>query len=378
MVTWTCSSVDTCGSISGTCPGPAVPATVSIGGSRCSCGPRGLDGESDLLFRNAGDGRFEDVSDRAGVSDPKGHRGLGVAWFDYDRDGWIDLYVANDAGPSLLYHNEKDGTFKEVGFAAGVAVSEDGSEQGGMGVAVGDYDNSGRPSLFKTNFADESNNLYRNDGAQFTDVSFQSRTAPPSVPLVGWGAAFFDYDNDGFLDLVAVNGHVYPQLEKPPPGASGYRQRALLYRNKRDGTFEEVAAAAGPALTTPRASRGLAAGDLDNDGRLDLVINDVDGGPQVLRNEVGEVGNWLLVRLAGAGQNTSAIGAVVTVRAGALSLTRVVQSGTSYLSQDDQRQHFGIGKAVEAESVEVRWPDGTTSRKERVKANQVLVIEQSR
>ena len=220
----------------------------------------------------------------------------------------------------------------------GVAVSEDGGEQGSMGVAVGDYDGSGRLSLYITNFAEEYNSLYHNDGDHFTDVSFRSKTAPASLPYVGWGTAFLDYDNDGWLDIIAVNGHVYPQLDQARRGASApYRQRKLLYHNRGDGTFDEVAAQFGPVLTEERVSRGLAVGDLDNDGRLDVVINDLDGSPQVLRNELAGAGNWLIVKLKGKGRNTDAIGAVVKVKAGKLNLMRLVQSGTSYLSQDDMR-----------------------------------------
>jgi hypothetical protein len=226
-----------------------------------------------------------------------------------------------------------------------------------MGVAVGDYDGSGRFSLYKTNFADEYNNLYRNDRGTFTDVSFPSRTAQSSIPYVGWGTAFFDYDNDGELDIVAVNGHVYPQLEKSRMGAAaGYRQPMLLYHNRGDGTFDEVAAKTAAALMEERVSRGLAVGDLDDDGRLDVVVNDLDGGPQVLHNELQDAGGFLLVKLKGKGRNTNAIGAVVTVKAGQRSLRRLVQSGTGYLSQDDMRRHFGLGRRMEAQSVEVRWP----------------------
>ena len=221
-------------------------------GVPAQCGPRGLPGEGDLLFHNDGHGRFTEVGAKAGVSDPKGYFGLGIAWFDANDDGWLDLYVADDSSPSLLYLNQKDGTFKEAAFSLGVAVSEDGAEQGGMGVAVGDYDGSGRLSLYKTNFADEYNNLYQNEGGAFTDVAFPSRTAQSSVPYVGWGTAFLDYDNDGWLDLIAVNGHVYPQLDKAPGGGSvGYRQRKLLYRNRGDRTFDEV----GDAVRAP-AHRG--------------------------------------------------------------------------------------------------------------------------
>jgi hypothetical protein len=351
--------------------------TCEYRGIAVQCGPRGLPGESDFLFHNDGNGRFTEVGEKAGVRDPREYFGMGVAWFDYNRDGWPDLFVANDSGPNYLYENRKDGTFKEVAFPMGVAVSEDGGEQGNMGVAVGDYENAGRLSLFVTTFAEEYNALYRNDGDHFTDASFRSRTAPSSLPYVGWGTAFFDYDNDGLLDLIAVNGHVYPQLDKSRSGAAaGYRQRKLLYHNRGDGTFEEVAARFGPVLMEERVSRGLAMGDLDNDGRLDLVVNDLDGSPQVLHNELEPVGNWLLVKLKGKGRNTGAIGAVVTLKAGTRTQTRLVQSGTSYLSQDDMRQHFGLGPLKQADSVEVLWPDGTTTRMENVKANQLLEIRQ--
>jgi len=351
--------------------------TCAFRGIAVQCGPRGLPGTSDLLFHNDGDGHFTEVSEKAGVSDPRAYFGLGVAWFDYNQDGWPDLYVANDSTPSFLYLNQKDGTFKEVAFPMGVAVSEDGGEQGGMGVAVGDYDNSGRWSLFKTNFAEEYNSLFHNDGDHFTDVSFRSKTAASSIPFVGWGTAFFDYDNDGLLDLIAVNGHVYPQMDQASRGASaGYRQRKLLYHNRGDGTFDEVASQFGSALTEPRVSRGLAVGDLDNDGRLDLVVNDLDGSPQILHNELVDAGHWLLVKLVGKGSNTDAIGAVVRVKAGKLSLMRLVQSGTSYLSQDDMRRHFGLGPEARADSLEVLWPDGTTTKLENVKADQLVEIKQ--
>ena len=353
--------------------------TCEYRGIAVQCGPRGLPGEGDLLYHNEGNGHFTEVGARAGVSDPRGYFGLGVAWFDANEDGWPDLYVANDSTPSFLYLNQKDGTFKESAFPMGVAVSEDGAEQGGMGVAVGDYDNSGRFSLFKTNFSEEYNDLYHNDGDHFTDVSFRSKTAPSSLPYVGWGTAFLDYDDDGLLDIIAVNGHVYPQLDKARLGASApYRQRRLLYHNRGDGTFDEVSAEFGPVLTEERVSRGLAVGDLDNDGRLDVVVNDLDGGAQVLHNELEGAGHWLLVKLKGKGGNTDALGAVVTVRAGGRRLMRLVRSGTGYLSQDDMRAHFGLGAAAQADSIEVRWPDGTSSRMDEVRADRLLEIDQPR
>lgn len=353
-------------------------ATCQYRGVAVQCGPRGLPGESDLLFRQLEDGRFTEISRAAGVADPHEYFGLGVAWFDYNEDGWPDLFVANDSHPNFLYENQKDGSFKEKGFPLGVAVSEDGGEQGSMGVAVGDYDHSGRPSLYVTNFAEEYDAFYRNEGDHFTDVSFRARTAPPSLPYVKWGASFLDYDNDGLLDLVVVNGHVYPQVDQAPMGASaGYRQRKLLYHNRGEGRFEEVASQFGPVMTQPRVGRGLAVGDLDNDGRLDVVVNNLDGSAEVLHNELAEAGNWLTLRLVGAGRNTGAIGAVVRAKAGALQQSRFVRSGSSYLSQEDKRLHFGLGGASQADLVEVTWPDGSVTQRRAVKANQILTIEQA-
>ena len=350
--------------------------TCQYRGIAVQCGPRGLPGESDFLFHNEGNGRFTDVSEKAGVSDPRGYFGLGVAWFDANGDGWPDLYVANDSTPNFLYLNQKDGTFKESAFPWGVAVSEDGAEQGGMGVALGDYDHTGRQSLFVTNFSEEYNDLYHHDGDHFTDVSFRSRTAPVSLPFVGWGDAFLDYDNDTWPDIIVVNGHVYPQMDQARFGASaGYRQRKLLFHNKGDGTFDEVAARYGPVLTDEHVSRGLAVGDLDNDGRIDVVINDLDGAPQVLHNEIPQRGNWLIVGVKGVAPNTGAIGAEITVTTPSGHRTEVVQSGTGYISQNDKRQHFGLGTATEAD-VSVKWPDGSVSKQSSVKANQVLTIQQ--
>ena len=350
--------------------------TCQYRGMAVQCGPRGLPGESDVLFHNDGNGRYTDVSQPAGVSDPRGSFGLGIAWFDVNDDGWPDLYVANDSMPNFMYVNQKNGTFKEQAFPLGVAVSEDGAEQGSMGVALGDYDHSGRFSLFVTNFADEYNALYRNDGDHFSDLSFRSRTAASSLPYVGWGDAFLDYDNDTWADLIAVNGHVYPQLERLKTGApAGYRQRKLLYHNRGDGTFDDVSIRYGSALTEERVSRGLAIGDLDNDGGVDVVINDLDGAPQVLHNELAPRGSWVIVRVKGAAPNTDAIGAVITVTAGAVRQRAVVQSGASYISQNDMRQHFGLGAAQTIDAIEVKWPDGSRTTRDRIPANQVVTIQ---
>jgi hypothetical protein len=351
--------------------------TCEYRGIAVQCGPRGLQGETDFLFHNDGDMRFSEVAAKAGVSDPKGYFGLGVAWFDANADGWPDLYVANDSNANFLYINQKNGTFKDMAFPMGVAVSEDGAEQGSMGVALGDFDRSGRFSLHVTNFSEEYNALYRNNGDHFSDVSFRTRTAAISLPYVGWGNGFVDYDNDGWLDLIAVNGHVYPQLDRAKLGASaGYRQRKLLYRNLGNGTFEEVGSKYGTVFSEARVSRGLALGDIDNDGGVDLVINDLDGSPQLLHNELAGRGNWLIVKLRGTAPNTDAIGAVITVKSGGAVQKALVQSGTSYLSQNDMRQHFGLGGAAIADSVEVTWPDGTSTKRDQVKANQVVEIRQ--
>ena len=351
--------------------------TCEYRGIAVQCGPRGLPGEGDYLFHNDGNGHFTNVSEKAGVSDPKGYFGLGAAWFDANGDGWPDLYVANDSTPNFLYLNQKDGTFKESAFPWGVAVSEDGAEQGSMGVALGDYDRSGRLSIFVTNFSEEYNDLFHAEGDHFTDASFRSKTAPSSLPYVGWGDAFIDYDNDSWPDVIVVNGHVYPQLDRVKLGASaGYRQRKLLYHNNHDGTFDEVAARYGPVMMDERVSRGHAAGDLDNDGGIDIVINDLDGAPQILHNEMPGRGNWLIVSLKGKAPNTSAVGAEITVTLGSSRQMSIVQSGSSYISQDDKRRHFGLGAAQEADEVSVKWPDGTVTKRTHVKANQILTVRQ--
>jgi hypothetical protein len=338
------------------------------------CGPRGLGGSGDTLYRNKGDGTFEDVSARAGVSDLKGRFGMGAIWSDVDGDGRPDLFVANDAGPNFLYRNNGDGTFSDVALQAGTALSEDGKEQGSMGLAVGDYDHSGRWSIFVTNFSDEYNAFYRNEKAfQFSDVSLASQTARASIPFVGWGTHFLDYDNDGWLDLLVANGHVYPQVERARPGPR-YAQRKLLYRNNQNGTFSDTTAAAGAALAEPSVSRGSAAGDLDNDGDLDVIVNNLDGGPTVLRNDGGNRHNFLVVDLEGRTLNRGAVGATVTVRAAGLTQRAERRAGDSYLSHSDPRLHFGLGTRKTVDSVEVRWPNGVIQRFLQVPANAFIRI----
>jgi hypothetical protein len=346
-------------------------------GKRCQfkgipvqCGPRGLAGASDKLYHNNGDGTFTDVSKKAGVSDPDGYYGLGVICSDFDGDGLVDIYVANDSTPNFLYHNNGDGTFKDIGFPSGTAVNENGSEQGSMGVTVADYDHDGKFDLFITNFDDDYNTLYRDDGnSSFTDVSYAAKVAAVSLPLVGWGTKFFDYDNDGWVDLFVVNGHVYPQLPS-------YRQRNLVHHNNRDGTFTEVAAQLGPAFAEKHSGRGAAFGDIDNDGDVDVVINSLDGAPQLLRNDGGNANNSVMIKTVGVKSNRDGIGARVKVVAGDLTQVEEVRSGASYISHNDLRLHFGLEKRTKIDLIEVRWPSGEVDKITDASVNGLLTVKE--
>jgi enediyne biosynthesis protein E4 len=342
------------------------------------CGPKGLPGAGDSLFHNNGDGTFTNVSKKAGVSDPEGRYGLGAIWTDVDGDGWLDLFVANDATGNYLYHNNKDGTFTEIGLQAGVSLDDDGVPLGSMGVTVGDYLHTGQFGIFITNFSGEHATLYRHDKPLlFTDVSYASKVAPVSTPYVGWGTGFFDYDNDGWPDILAVNGHVYPQMENASVGTT-YRQRMLLFHNEHDGTFLEVAAESGAALMTPRASRGVAFGDLDNDGFIDVVVNNLDGKPTILKNDGASRNNWVTIKLIGSGKNRDAIGARVKVVSAGPTQWDEVHAGGSYLSSNDPRLHFGLQKMARVDLIEVHWPDGKLETVMNVPVNNFLVIEEGR
>jgi hypothetical protein len=345
--------------------------TCQYKGVAVQCGPRGLPGAGDSLFRNNGDGTFTDVSKKAGVADPQGFYGLGVVCSDFDEDGLTDIFVANDSTPNFLYKNNGDGTFKDVGFVSGTAVNENGSEQGSMGVTVGDYDHDGKFDVFVTNFADEYNTLYKGgERLNFSDVSYAAKLAEVALPLVGWGTEFFDYDNDGWVDLFVANGHVYPQLEN-------YKQRKLLHRNNRDGTFTETAVQAGAPLLEKRAARGTAFGDMDNDGDVDVVVGDLDGPPQVLRNDGGNAaGGAVLIRLVGTRANRDAVGARVKISAGDLVQMDEVRSGASYISHSDLRLHFGVGARTKIDSIEVRWPGGAVEKISGAPANKILTIKE--
>jgi enediyne biosynthesis protein E4 len=322
------------------------------------CGPRGLRGAGDSLFHNNGDGTFAEVSKAAGVSDPNGYYGLGVLWADFNNTGRPDIYIANDSTPKYLYKNEGNGKFKDIGLESGTAVSDDGSEQASMGIAIGDYNHTGRPSLYVTNFSDENDLLYRNEGNwNFTEVSYAAGVALPSLPWVKWGTAFADMDNDGWLDLIAVSGHVYPQVDSLE-SSSGYREPKIFHLNQKDGTFCDASNLAGKALAERHVSRGLAVGDLFNDGNIDVVVGDLDGSPMILRNRGIPGRHYVSFELIGTKSNRLALNARISIVAGGATQTDEVHSGGSYLSQNDLRIHFGLANATNIDKVEINWPSG--------------------
>jgi hypothetical protein len=353
-----------------------VGATCHYRGIPVQCGPRGMKGLSDSLYHNNGDATFTDVSTMAGVDDPSRYYGLGVIWSDLNDDGRPDLFVANDSTPNYLYRNDGKGHFTNVSFISGTAVSGEGAETAGMGIAACDYNHSGRLSLVVTTFEDQAATLYHNDGAMnFTDVSFASGIAVPTIKLLKWGIGCEDFDNDGWSDIFIVSGHVYPQVDSLSAGAK-YQERKIVLRNNGGGSFQDVSEQAGPAILLAEASRGAAFGDLNNDGKIDVVVENIDGKPMILRNTSPDKNHWLTLRLAGRHSNRLAIGAKVKVSAGAMLQVGEVRSGGSYLSQNDLRLHFGLGSAPKAERVEVRWPSGSTDVYRDISAdNFYLLVE---
>jgi len=330
-------------------------------GIKVMCGPRGLKGEPDHLFRNNGNGTFTDVSVAAGVSDAKStYYGLASLFVDVNNDGKADLLVANDSTPNFLYLNKGDGTFEDASFASGYALNESGRETASMGIAAGDMTHNGRIDLYNTTFSDDYKPLYRNEGdANFTDVSYAMGIAEPTVPFLGWGTAFFDYDNDGWLDLIEANGHVYPQVDQMNWGTS-FQQRPLLFHNSK-GKLELVPAVEGTGLAKVGAGRGLAFGDLFNDGRISVVINNLDGTPSLLRNVDANQNHWLGLRLVGGAKSPrDAVGATAYVTANGFRQRADVLSGGSFASSSDQRLHFGLGAQTKVEKLEIHWPDGVT------------------
>jgi hypothetical protein len=343
-------------------PGGVGQNFCQFRGAPVMCGPRSLTGESDTLYHQKPDGTFEDVSVKAGVNDPQKYYGFSSAFVQANEDNLLDLVVVNDSTPKQFYINKGDGTFEEIGYPSGVALNENGREQAGMGIAIGDYDNSGRMSFHITNFSDDSNVLYHNDGdSNFTDVTFLAGLGEITLPFLGWGTSFIDFDNDSWLDLIVANGHVYPVVDDHQWGTS-YAQQALLFRNLKNGKFERVGAAPGSGLAYPWCGRGLAVGDLDGDGRLDVVINNADSRPSLLRNVATPVGHWLALHLVGDVAKKSprdAIGASVYVTTGKVRQRQDVISGGSYSSQNDTTLHFGLGAATNVDKIEIRWPDGS-------------------
>jgi hypothetical protein len=337
------------------------------------CGPWGLQGETDLLFHNRGDGTFEEVSKKAGVDNPHHYYGMGVEWADYDNDGWPDLYVADDAGPNYLYRNKGDGTFEEVGLMLGADLSGDGQELGSMGVDMGDYDHDGRLDLMVTEFVDQSDTLYHNTRDGFEDVSGNSRIAQPSHPYVGWGTGFFDMDNSGWLDIFVADGHVYPQVDTIPDAAH-FRQPILLFQNNRNGTFDEVAWGAGLNSGPMQSRRGAAFGDINNDGCVDIVTLNWGQTPSLFLNHCQNRNHRVLFKLLGTKSNRLAIGARVTVRTGSVKQFSEVKGGGSYLSQNDLRQHFGLGSNKNMDEVSVRWPSGQSEVLRNVPADFIYTI----
>lgn len=342
------------------------------------CGPRGLPGSQDHLYHNNGNGTFTDVSEQAGVSNPEGRPGLTALWCDFNNDGWLELFVANDGKPNYLYRNGGNGQFTDVAYEAGVAVSQDGNDQANMGVALGDYLHSGRFSIAITHFSDEYAALFRNDGnLNFTDVSYPSGLARSTTRYVGWGDAFFDLDKDGWPDFVMVNGHVYPQVDSADVGTE-YREPKLLFLNQRDGTFRNISKLAGAALQRPQVSRGLAVGDLFNDGGLELVIENLQGQPMILRPEGGPRHHWITLELQGTKSNRLALNARIRAVAGELVQIGEVFSGGSYLSQNDLRIQFGLGQHDRVDRLEILWPAGETETIASLSADKFYCIEEGR
>ena len=346
-----------------------------------ACGPPGLQGGKNILYHNNRDGTFADVSEAAGILRANGTYGLGVLTADFDNDGWPDIYVANDSTASALYQNKKNGKFEDVAIESGCALSPDGKPQAGMGIAAADYDLDGNLDIVKTNFAGDTPSLYHNlGGGNFEDATFTAGLGA-HTQFLGWGCGFFDFDNDGWPDILICNGHVYPEVEQLKTEA-GYAQRKLLYRNLRNGHFADISFQVGPGISDPAACRGCAFGDFDNDGDIDVVVNTVNDYPQLLRCDSKLANNWIKVRTIGTKSNRSGIGAriaCVTHVPGESKPHRQideVRSGGSYISQNDLRVHFGLGKAEQVDLLEIRWPSGQVDTIKDVKANQLLFVKE--
>jgi hypothetical protein len=350
-------------------------------GVMVACGPPGLNGGKNILYHNIGDGTFSDVSETAGLFQANGTYGLGVLTADFDNDGWPDIYVANDSTPSALYQNKHNGKFVDIAMESGCALSADGKPQAGMGVSAADYDLDGNLDIVKTNFAGDTPSLYRNlGGSTFEDATFAAGLGR-HTQFLGWGCGFFDMDNDGWPDILICNGHVYPEVEQLKTEA-GYAQQKLLYKNLRNGRFDDVSMQGGPGITVPVASRGCAFGDFDNDGDIDVVVNTVNDFPQLLRCDSSTQNNWLKVRTIGTKSNRSGIGARLRCVTRPVDEAKPhqqideVRSGGSYISQNDLRVHFGIGKAEKVDVLEIHWPSGQVDTLKDIKTNQLIFVKE--
>ncbi len=356
------------------------------------CGPQGFAGGTNLLYRNRGDGTFVDVSQESGIANPhgpssmvfvgsnwqpRGSYGMGAAAADFDNDGWPDIYVACDSAPSLLYHNNHDGTFREIAVPAGCALDENGVALSGMGVSIADYDGDGWLDIARTNFSEQVTTVYRNYGnGAFEDASIKAGLGI-NRKYLGFGVGFLDFDNDGWKDLFVANGHVYSQIAGRQLHIT-YRQPKVLYRNMGKGRFEDVSVKAGPALREENLGRGCAFGDFDNDGDVDVVVNNLGGLPTLLRNDGGNKNNWIMIKCVGTKSNRSAIGTRVRVTTAAHNQIDEVMSGSSYYSQNDLRLHFGLGKAAKVDNIEIAWPSGLKESFKNVPANQMLVVQETK
>jgi hypothetical protein len=358
-----------------TAPTPGERPSCVWKGVPVMCGPRGLPGAKNILYHSRGDGTFEDVTTKAHIDQTDGHYAFSVSTLDYNDDGWPDIYVACDSTPSILYRNNRDGTFTDVAVVSGAAFNEDGREQAGMGATIGDYNGDGRPDIFKTNFSDDTSTLYRNNG----DGTFDDVTSAAGLGLytkyLGWGTMFLDFDNDGWPDLLLVNGHVYPEVDKNNLG-SNYEEPRILYHNLGKGNFADVSAGAGPGINMHASSRGLAVGDLWNDGRISAVITNLNAAPSLLVNQVRNSNHWIAIRTVGTKSNRDGIGARLSVKAGARTLVDEVRSGSSYNSSSDMRVHFGLGSATKVDSIQIRWPSGLLERFDNLPVDSIQMLKE--